>query len=443
MSESLIKAPLNVENINIKLLKPYGNNAKAHPEFQIQQIASSIREFGFNNPILIDENNEIIAGHGRLEAAKLVNLKNVPSIRLSHLSNAQKRAYRLADNKISENGGWNEELLRLELSELELICNDFNLDITGFSDVEIDVLLDNTENKVDAKTNYIPYIPENEIITKQGYVWKLDQHRIICGNSLEENTLTQLFSDRKANMILQDPPYNVKISGHVCGSGAVQHKEFAFASGEMKSHEFTEFLMTNFKLCCQFSLPGSLHYNFMDWRHISEIMQAGNQTFSNFVNMCVWVKSSGGMGSLYRSQHELCFIFKNGTDKHINNVELGKNGRYRTNVWQYAGVNSFGRHKNDIKLHPTVKPVEMFKDAILDVSNRGDIILDCFLGSGSTLIAAQQAKRICYGIEYEPLYVDTAIRRYSEIFDEDAVLESTGQTYSELLKEKREALNVQ
>ena len=149
------------------------------------------------------------------------------------------------------------------------------------------------------------------------------------------------------------------------------------------------------------------------------------------------------MGSLYRSQHELCFIFKNGTDKHINNVELGKNGRYRTNVWQYAGVNSFGRHKNDIKLHPTVKPVEMFKDAILDVSNRGDIILDCFLGSGSTLIAAQQAKRTCYGIEYEPLYVDTAIRRYSEIFDEDAVPESTGQTYSELLKEKREAINVQ
>lgn len=244
-------------------------------------------------------------------------------------------------------------------------------------------------------------------------------------------------------MILQDPPYNVKISGHVCGSGTVRHKEFAFASGEMKSHEFTEFLMTNFKLCCQFSLSCSLHYNFMDWRHISEIMQAGNQIFSNFVNMCVWVKSSGGMGSLYRSQHELCFIFKNGTDKHTNNVELGKNGRYRTNVWQYAGVNSFGRHKNDIKLHPTVKPVEMFKDAILDVSNRGDIILDCFLGSVSTLIAAQQAKRTCYGIEYEPLYVDTAIRRYSEIFDEDAVLESTGQTYSELLKEKREAINVQ
>ena len=439
MPESLIKAPLNVENININILKPYKNNVKAHPEFQIKQIAASIKEFGFNNPILIDENNEIIAGHGRLEAAKLINMRSVPSIRLCHLSNAQKRAYRLADNKISENGGWNEELLRLELSELESICNDFSLDVTGFSDIEIDVLLDNKEVQVDAKSNNIPYISENEIVTQPGDIWDLGKHRITCGNSQYEKTFSKLFGDVKAKMILQDPPYNVKISGHVCGSGAIQHKEFAFASGEMNANEFTKFLKNNFELCCKYSTQGSLHYNFMDWRHISELLQAGNSVFSDFINMCVWVKSSGGMGSLYRSQHELCFIFKNGIAKHINNVELGKNGRYRTNVWHYVGVNSFGNHKKDLKFHPTVKPVEMLKDAILDVSKRGDLILDSFLGSGSTLIAAEQTGRICFGIEYEPIYVDTAIRRYNEMFGCDAILESTGEHYSDLLRARKES----
>lgn len=239
-------------------------------------------------------------------------------------------------------------------------------------------------------------------------------------------------------MVLQDPPYNVKISGHVCGSGAVHHKEFQMASGEMSKDEFTQFLRKNFELCAKHSRPRALQYNFMDWRHMGEILAAGNDAFSELINMCVWCKSSGGMGSLYRSQHELCFVFKNGKESHVNNVNLGKNGRYRTNVWQYAGVNAFGRHKADIKMHPTVKPVEMLKDAILDVTRRGDIVLDTFLGSGSTLIAAHQSKRVCYGIELEPLYVDTTIRRFLEMFHIDAVHQSTGKTYSELLTEKQE-----
>ncbi len=283
--------------------------------------------------------------------------------KLAHLDTIQKRAYRLADNKISENGGWNEELLKLELSELELLCEDFDLDITGFSNIELDVLLNDNEKQADPKTNFIPYIPESEIISQIGDVWLLGKNRIACGNSLEESTFSRLFAGRKAQMVLQDPPYNVKISGHVCGSGKAQHKEFAFASGEMSSIEFVDFLKSSFELCEKYSSLGSLHYNFMDWRHMEEILQAGNKVYSDFINMCVWVKTSSGMGSLYRSQHELCFIFKNGLDKHVNNVELGKNGRYRTNVWQYAGVNSFGHHKKDLYLHPTVKPVEMLKDA--------------------------------------------------------------------------------
>lgn len=428
---------IKIEHIPLSSLRPYANNAKMHPEKQVQQIAASIKEFGFNNPVLVDEAGEIIAGHGRLEAAKVMGLTEVPVIRLSHLSDTQKRAYRLADNKIGENGGWNEDLLRLEISELEAICNDFDISITGFDDIEIDVLLDGEEKSADPKVNAIPFIPEKEIVSKLGDVWLLGDHRIICGNSLESETFENLFRGKMAQMALSDPPYNVKIQGHVGGSGSVKHKEFAFASGEMKTDEFTNFLKTNFNLCAKYSAPGSLHYNFMDWRHMTEILAAGGAAFTDMLNMCVWAKSSGGMGSLYRSQHELCFIFKNGKSPHTNNVELGKNGRYRTNVWQYAGVNAFGKHKKDLKLHPTVKPVEMLKDAILDVSIRGDIVLDSFLGSGSTLIAAHQAGRVCYGIEYEPLYVDTAIRRFQDLFSIDAIHEASGRTYNDLLAEKR------
>lgn len=427
---------LKVEEIAIGKISPYAKNAKNHPEKQVQQIASSIKQYGFNNPILIDENNEVIAGHGRLVAAKVIGLDTVPAIRLSHLSEAQKRAYRLADNKISENGGWNEDLLRLEISELETICDDLDINIIGFDDVELDVLMNPEQKDADPKANNVPYISESEIVSKVGDIWNIGEHRIICGNSLEQETFKKLLGSRRADMVLSDVPYNVKIQGHVCGSGNIKHKEFAMASGEMSVDEFTKFLSTNFVLCAKFSRPGSLHYNFIDWRHVGEMLSAGRGAFTDFINMCVWVKSSGSMGSLYRSQHELCFIFKNGKEPHINNVELGKHGRYRTNAWFYAGVNSFGKHKNDIKFHPTVKPTELLKDAILDVTKRGDLVLDCFLGSGSTLLAAHQAKRICYGIELEPLYVDTAIRRFRDMFGIDAIRESDGKTYSELLNEK-------
>ena len=430
---------LTLENLKIGDIHGYEKNAKTHSERQVQQIIASINQFGFNNPILIDENNEIIAGHGRFMAVQAMQLETVPTIKLSHLNDAQKRAYRLADNKIAENGGWNIELLSLEIKDIEKICgDDLDIHIIGFNDAELDSIINITDVKpLNQKANAIPFVPGNEIVSRHGDIWQLGNHRIICGDSLKPDTFAQLFGDKKANMVLQDPPYNVKIDGHVCGSGTVKHKEFAMASGEMTTNEFTKFLETNFNLCKQYSKDGSLHYNFMDWRHILEITTAGQSVFDKFINMCVWVKTSGGMGSLYRSQHELCFIFQNGKQSHNNNVQLGKYGRYRTNVWQYPGVNAFGKHKDEIQMHPTVKPVEMMKDAILDVSKRGDIVLDCFLGSGSTLIACQQSGRVCYGIEYEPLYIDTTIRRFQNLFHIDAVNLATGKTYNEILKETK------
>lgn len=434
---------IKIDYVKIGELRKYSLNPKIHEEKQIQQIAKSIERFGFNNPILIDEKSEVIAGHGRLLAAKLLKLETIPVIRLTYLSEPEKRAYRIADNKLSEIGKWDTDLLKLEFSEIEKLAlnleDELNLDITGFDFKEIDVLLaDNKPNeKADEKLNSVPYVPENEIVSQHGDVWLLEKHKIICEDSLKEETYQRLFHDAQANMVFIDPPYNVKIQGHVCGAGQIKHKEFAFASGEMNEAEFISFLKTSMANIAKYSAENSIHYVCMDWRHIYELLSAARDIYPKMLNILVWCKENGGMGSFYRSQHELILVFQNGKGSHVNNVELGKHGRYRTNVWHYAGVNSFGSEQKNLKMHPTVKPVELVRDAILDASKRGSIVLDTFLGSGTTLIAAEKAGRICYGIEYEPLYVDTIIRRYYELTGVWAVREDDNKSYNELLKDKK------
>jgi len=426
---------LKIENIAIGEIHPYAKNAKNHPEKQIQQTAESIKHYGFNNPLILDENNEVIAGHGRLDAAKVIGLDTVPVIRLSHLTEVQKRAYRLADNKIASNGGWNEGLLRLEISELETICDDLDISITGFDDIEIDVLMNPEQKDADPKVNNVPYISESEIVSKVGDIWNIGEHRIICGNALDDLVFEKLMQGKLADLIESDPPWNIPARA-IGGNGKIKHADFKMAAGEMSESEFTQFLIDNFKLCSKYSTKRALCYHWIDFRHISEIMSAGKQAYDSLINLCVWTKHNAGLGSFYRSQHELCFVFCNGKESHVNNVELGRHGRYRSNVWSYPGVGGFGKNKNDLKYHPTVKNFSMIKDLILDASSRGDLVLDTFLGSGTTLIAAHQAKRICYGIELEPLYIDTAIRRFKELFGIDAIRESDGKTYTELLAEK-------
>ena len=436
--QQTLNCDLTVVYTPLDTLTEYPNNPRHHDTKQLIKIQNSIEKFGFINPILVDEHNEIIAGHARLAAARLAHLPQVPVIRLEHLSTAQKKAYRIADNKLAELGTWSVENLQLEFQELEKLDLDFSLGITGFDMGDIDLILEGKEAKADPKANNIPFIPDNEVVTREGDIWILGEHRIICGNSLQKETLSQLMEDKKADMVFTDPPYNVKINGHVCGAGNVQHKEFKFASGEMTSEEFTQFLKTSFELLCMFSKDGSLHYICMDWRHIKEIMTAA-EAYDQFKNLCVWRKDNAGMGSFYRSQHELIFMFKHGKEPHINNVELGIHGRYRTNVWNYAGVNTPSAENAEKRaMHPTVKPVELIKDAILDASNRGGVVLDTFLGSGSTLIAAEKAGRICYGVELEPKYVDTAIRRYESLGEKYiAIHAASGKTYQELLSAKR------
>ncbi len=404
-------------------LKPWANNARTHSKKQLRQIADSIELFGFTNPVLIDKDNVILAGHGRVEAAKQLNMDTVPCLRQDQMSDEQKRAYVLADNKLAENAGWDEELLAIELGALHELDLDFSLDITGFSIAEVDNLIEGTSVE-EANDPADDQLPDADVQSrcKSGDLWQLGKHRLICGDSLDPQTIRRLMDGEQAQMVFTDPPYNVPIEGHVGNSGKIKHREFAMASGEMSKGEFTTFLQKAFANMADNSLDGSIHYICMDWRHMQEVMDAGNKIYDEFKNLIVWVKDNGGMGTFYRSRHEMIFAFKKGTAPHINTFELGQHGRYRTNVWEYKGVNTMraGRME-ELALHPTVKPVQMIADAIKDVSGRGDIVLDLFGGSGSTLIAAHKTGRRGYLCELDPIYCDRIIARWEAFAHDEAV----------------------
>ncbi|MEH2565004.1 site-specific DNA-methyltransferase [Bradyrhizobium sp. AZCC 2289] len=426
---------------DIAALKPRPGNPRTHSKKQIAQIANAIRRFGFTNPVLVDDANGIIAGHGRAEAAKAVGLDQVPTVRLSAMSEAEIRAYVIADNRLAENAGWDRALLGLELQYLTELEIDFDVTVTGFDLPEIDLLIGELSlaaNDNDA-ADAVVEVAAGPAISRPGDIWQIGNHRLICGDSTKLETYQQLLGDVRAQMVFTDPPYNVPISGHVGGLGAIQHREFAMASGEMSPVEFTAFLQSVFGHLAAFSVDGAIHFQCMDWRHVSEIMAASTAAYTELKNICVWAKNNGGMGSLYRSQHEFVFVFKSGTAPHINNVELGKHGRYRTNVWNYAGVNSFGEDRGDLNLHPTVKPVAMVADAIRDCSNRKGIVLDAFVGSGTTLIAAEKTGRRGYGIEIDPAYCDVTIRRLRSVCGLEAILEATGQRFGEVEAERAAA----
>lgn len=424
-------------------LKPDPSNPRVHSRKQIRQIAESIRAFGFNVPVLVDAHDQVIAGHGRIKAAELLGWTEVPTIRLDHLSEAQAKAFLLADNKLTENATWDPRLLGESLRDLSLQDLDFSLETTGFDMAEIDLLIEGLEEGPpgDDPADEVPALPETAV-TQLGDLWALGPHWVLCGNALEAEAYQTLMGDRKAAVVFVDPPYNVPIEGHVGGSGTIHHREFAMASGEMTEAEFTAFLATSLGLLAQHSMDGALHYVCMDWRHGSELLSAGRSAYTELKNLCVWVKDNAGMGSLYRSQHELIFVFKNGRAPHQNHVQLGQFGRYRSNVWRYAGVNSFGRATDEgnlLALHPTVKPTALVADALKDASSRGDIVLDAFLGSGTTLMAAERTGRICHGLEIDPLYVDTLIRRWQAFTGQQAVHRGTGRTFAEVQAERTPA----
>ena len=426
---------LKVTLMSVDDLQPYKNNARTHSKRQVRKIADSIDAVGFNTPVLIDETNTILAGHGRVLAAKLLGIASVPTVQLNHMNEAQKKAYIMADNRIAEEAGWDKDLLTVELQELILMDPDFSIEATGFDQPQIDLMLHDADAKDPDEGDEVPSAPQVPV-TRLGDIWTLGEHRILCGNSLEEESYKILLGDEKAQAVITDPPYNVPIGGHVSGLGEVKHDEFVMASGEMSETEFTSFLTTVCKHTAAYSVDGSLHFHFMDWGHLYELMTAGRAAYTEMKNLCVWAKDNGGMGSLYRSRHELVVLFKNGTEPHINNVQLGKHGRYRTNVWNYRGVNALTKTgKEELAMHPTVKPVAMIADAIRDISHRDGLVLDPFGGSGTTLIAAHKTGRKARLIEMDPKFVDVTIQRWEKLTGLEATLATTGQTFAQRTKE--------
>jgi len=430
---------LRVKLVPVASLRPHPTNPRTHSPRQIRQIAESIEQFGFVNPILTDSEGRVIAGHGRIGGAKLLGIETVPTIPLADLNEAQKRAYILADNKLAENAGWDRELLALEINYISEIDIDFDLTVTGFETAEIDLLInppDSASGELDAN-EFCDADRTRPAVSRPGDLWLLGGHRLLCGDATETGSYVRLLEGRQAQMVFTDPPYNVPIDGHVCGLGEVQHRDFAMASGEMTETEFITFLDTIFGRLVENTTDGSIHYICMDWRHSYEILSAGRRRYSELKALCVWNKSNCGMGSFYRSKHELIFVFKSGTAAHVNNIELGRFGRNRTNVWDHAGINTFREGRlEDLAAHPTVKPINMIADAILDCSKRGAIVLDCFGGSGATLIAAENTGRRAAVIEIEGVFVDTAIRRYEKATGQRATHADNDMTLADVEQER-------
>lgn len=422
-------------------LKFWTNNPRTHSNKQISKLMASIRTFGFTVAVLTDEHGTILSGHGRVEAAISLGLKTIPVRMISGLTEAQKRAYVIADNKIADQSKWDMESLKSELNML--IDTDIKIELTAFDTAEIDVILDDSpEPESNDPDNLQPedILHEADTATRPGDLWILGNHRLLCGNSLEAASYELLLKGVPVQLIVTDPPYNVPIKGYVCGSGKVKHKEFAMASGEMSQSEFTAFLSSMFSHLHGVMQDGAILFSFMDHRHIREILDAAQPIFGEHRQLCIWAKDNGGMGTFYRSQHELVFVFKKGDAPHINNFELGQHGRYRTNVWNYPGVNTFkGKGYELLAMHPTVKPVSLIADAIRDCSHRKGIVLDPFAGSGTILIAAERTGRHARAIELDPQYVDVAINRWQRVTGKQAVLVSTGQTWEQVRHERSSA----
>lgn len=417
-----------IEYRGVKDVIPYAGNPRQHPERQIVQLMASIRQFGFTMPLLVAEAGELICGHARLEAARRLGMEDVPVLLARCWSKAQIKAYRLADNQLARAATWDEDLLRIEIASI-IELDETPIEILGWSTGEIDVLLDGAGVEDDA-SDPDDALPEPPVtpVALPGDLWLLGRHRLLCASSLEPSSWERLMASNVAAMILVDAPYNVRVNGHVSGGG--QHAEFAMASGEMSEAEFIRFNVSYLANMAAHLKDGGIAMAFMDHHHLFELMTAARDVGFKHLNLCVWAKTNGGMGSLYRSQHELVMVLKHGTAPHTNMVELGRHGRYRTNVWSCAGANAFGASRAaDLADHPTVKPVALLAEAIRDVTRHGEIVIDAFSGSGSAILACERTKRVGYAVEIEPRYIDVAIRRWEAMTGGKAVLETSGDTF--------------
>lgn len=404
-------------------------------ERHVEAVARSIGQFGFIGAIIVDADLTVITGLARLEAARRLGYSELPVIRVDHLSRAQIRAYRIADNKLAEGVAWDESALRLEFEDILVLDTSFELELTGFSTGELDVMLDAEDGSDPA--DQMNVVATDVAVSRRGDVWEIGQHRLICEDAKLQATYATLMRGETARLVAIDPPYNVGIAS-IMGLGGTRYREFTEASGEMSPEQFEQFLTSSLSAMSEHLVPGGLIYSFMDWKHIETLLAAGRGLDYELLNLAVWNKMKGGMGSLYRSAHELCAVFKKPGASHLNNIELGRHGRNRTNVWDVPGFNSFGRERNKrLADHPTVKPVDLIADIIKDASQRGDIVIDGFCGSGTMLIAAEKTGRVARCVELDPLYVDVALRRFEERFGIEALHADTGLGFHAISEMRR------
>lgn len=424
MSKSIVELP-------IASLKASPHNARTHSKKQIAQIKQSIERFGFTSPALVSDDGEIVCGHGRVAAAKELGWASVPTIALSHLSANERRAYMLADNKLALNAGWDTELLATEFQAL--VEMELDLSFTGFDQTEIDIAIESAiasnPDSCEEVDDTIPALPD-QATSEAGQLWQLGRHRLLCGDALKIGNVERLMGGEKAGIAFLDPPFNVPIFGNV--SSNKNSREFAYASGEMSEAEFTEFLVTTLGNVSGQLTDGAIAYVCMDWRHMGELVAAGKRAFTELKNVIVWNKATPANGTFYRSQYELIFAFKKGSAPHTNNFSLGAGGRSRSNLWTYRGLAGFGPDRQQsLAMHSTVKPLSLVADALLDCSKRGEIVIDCFGGSGTTLLAAEKTGRKARLMEYDSLYCDTIISRWQNYTGKQAKLVETGETFEE------------
>ena len=439
--KSIAKSPWQASIVYRKLsdLRPHEHNPKTHSDKQVRALARSQSAHGFVNPILIDADGVIIAGHGRYQAANCLALEMVPTIELGHLTPAQQKAYRIADNKLAEGSEWSIEMLNLEVDAILELDADFDLSLTGFDARDLKIGLDVAEAEAGGEEPDVPELPKSAV-SRLGDLWIIGEHALLCGDALVSGNLSAPMGRDLATMVFGDPPYRVPIQGHVSGNGRVKHRDFVMGCGEMSDADFRDVLAELHEAVCQVleamarSITSAL--TGATWRICSQRAPSPTRSYKN---LCVWTKSNGGMGSLYRSQHELIAVFKHGTAAHINNVELGKNGRNRSNVWAYAGMNSFSKERDEaLQLHPTVKPLALVRDAIFDASMRDDIVLDPFGGSGTTLLAADAARRRARLIELDPRYCDVIVTRAQQTLGVEALLAGTEKTFAVVAAQRRD-----
>ncbi len=426
-----------MENIKLEFLapgeiKPRIRAYRKHSPKQVDLIARSLKERGCIEPVLVDSQNRIVCGEAVVAAAGQIGLNRLPVVRAGHLSDDQLRAYAVAANRLAEYAGYDEELLGQEISDIADLLADYDLAGLGFEAAEIDNYLGITSLERDAAAEVVPPLAPNARVSAKGDLWIIGDHRLLNDDALVPANYSRLLDGRLAQLVLSDVPYN--LSGKtISGSGKIKHGDFIQGAGEMSRAEFTRFLTSAMRCMRGASIDGSIHMIFMSWHYLLEMLRAGAIVYDELKAICTWIKQQGGQGAFYRSQTEFIAVFKNGDEKHINNIMMGRFGRNRTNAWNYAGMNTATKARDELlAMHPTVKPLDLLEDAILDCSNLRGIVLDPFVGSGSTIIAAHRTGRVGYGMDLDPLYADVALRRIRAATGIEPIRESDGKGFSEL-----------